>query len=228
MAGRIAASPARAVLETSGGQAPQHLVNEFAAVIADGGSQVTLLVGSEAISTIEHLPARTPSKASPRSRPSVAPVAQPLTAEPPHLYTALYYPERARCQPWCRSLSRHGPVDHPSLPPASFADIALTRVLTGSECEWGKVLACEPPHRIVVAWQITESGGAWVYDPDPSHASEFEATFREQPDGQTRVELEHRHIERHGPGAAGIRSGVSGPGGWPGILENYAKAAAAT
>ena len=54
MAGWIAASPARAVLETSGGQAPQHLVNEFAAVIADGGSQVTLIFGSEAISTIEH------------------------------------------------------------------------------------------------------------------------------------------------------------------------------
>ena len=54
VAGRIAASPARAVLETSGGQAPQHLVNEFAAVIAGGGGQVTLLVGSEAISTIEH------------------------------------------------------------------------------------------------------------------------------------------------------------------------------
>ncbi len=55
VAGRIAASPARAVLEVSGGQAPQHLVNEFAAVIAGGGSQLTLLFGSEAISTIVHL-----------------------------------------------------------------------------------------------------------------------------------------------------------------------------
>ena len=55
VAGRMAASPARAVLEISGGQAPQHLVNEFAAVIAGGGSQVTLLFGSEAISTIGHL-----------------------------------------------------------------------------------------------------------------------------------------------------------------------------
>src|ERR1700742_1405267 len=54
VAGRIGASPARAVLEVTGGQAPQHLVNEFAAVIADGGSEVTLLFGSEAISTIEH------------------------------------------------------------------------------------------------------------------------------------------------------------------------------
>ncbi len=60
VAGRIAASPARAVLETSGGQAPQHLVNEFAAVIAGGGSQVTLLFGSEAISTIEQFARRDP------------------------------------------------------------------------------------------------------------------------------------------------------------------------
>ena len=97
----------------------------------------------------------------------------------------------------------------------------------GSECDWGKVLACDPPRRIVVAWQITANGDAWVYDPDLSHASEFEVTFREQPDGQTRVELEHRNIGRHGPGAAGIHQGVAGPGGWPGILDNYAKVATA-
>ena len=54
VAGRIGARPARAVLEVSGGQAPQHLVNEFAAVIARGGGEVTLLFGAEAISTIEH------------------------------------------------------------------------------------------------------------------------------------------------------------------------------
>src|SRR6266571_3182847 len=54
VAGRIAATPARAVLEVSGGQAPQHLVNEFAGVIAAGRSEVTLIFGSEAISTVEH------------------------------------------------------------------------------------------------------------------------------------------------------------------------------
>ena len=54
VAGRIGASPARAVLEVSGGQAPQHLVNELAAAIAAGRSGVVLLFGSEAISTIEH------------------------------------------------------------------------------------------------------------------------------------------------------------------------------
>jgi acetyl-CoA C-acetyltransferase len=54
VAGRVGSSPARAVLEVTGGQAPQHLVNEFAAVIAGGGSQAVMLAGSEAISTIEH------------------------------------------------------------------------------------------------------------------------------------------------------------------------------
>lgn len=99
------------------------------------------------------------------------------------------------------------------------------RGVDGSECEWGKVLACDPPHRIVLAWQITAREDGWGYDPDLSHASEVEVTFREQPDGQTRVELEHRNIGRHGPGAAGIYQGVGAPGGWRGILDNYAKVA---
>ena len=54
VAARIGASPARAILEVSGGQAPQHLVNELAAAIAAGHGEVVLLFGSEAISTIEH------------------------------------------------------------------------------------------------------------------------------------------------------------------------------
>ena len=51
VAGRIGADPARAVLEVSGGQAPQHLVTEFAGVIAAGDSSVVLLAGAEALST---------------------------------------------------------------------------------------------------------------------------------------------------------------------------------
>jgi uncharacterized protein YndB with AHSA1/START domain len=101
------------------------------------------------------------------------------------------------------------------------------RKVDGSECEWGKVLACDPPHRIVVAWQITTHGDSWAYDPDLSRASEFEVIFSEQPDGQTRVELEHRNIDRHGPGAPGIHQGIGGPGGWPGIMDNYVKVATA-
>jgi uncharacterized protein YndB with AHSA1/START domain len=101
------------------------------------------------------------------------------------------------------------------------------RGVDGSECDWGRVIACEPPERILVAWQITESGGDWVYDPDASHGSEFEVTFTSQPDGQTLVELEHRHIERHGGGAASIHRGVGGPGGWSSVLGAYTKVASA-
>src|SRR5262252_2772729 len=54
VAARIGATPARAVLEVVGGQAPQHLVSEFAGAIAGGGSDVVLIFGSEAISTVEH------------------------------------------------------------------------------------------------------------------------------------------------------------------------------
>ena len=54
VAGRVGLAPERAVLEVSGGQAPQHLVNEFAAAIAAGRAEVVLLFGAEAISTVEH------------------------------------------------------------------------------------------------------------------------------------------------------------------------------
>ena len=101
------------------------------------------------------------------------------------------------------------------------------RGVDGSECEWGTVLACEPPHRIVVAWQINDVDGKWAYDPDMSRASEFEVTFRPQPDGQTLVEIEHRNIDRHGDGAGGIYAGVSSGGGWSGIMAGYARVAAA-
>ncbi len=67
MAARVGASPARAVLEVSGGQGPQHLVNEFAAAIAHGQARVVLLFGSEAISTIEHY-----AKADEEGRPDFA------------------------------------------------------------------------------------------------------------------------------------------------------------
>ena len=92
----------------------------------------------------------------------------------------------------------------------------------GSECDWGRVLAWEPPHRLVVTWQVN---GQWQYDPDPEHASEIEVRFT--PDGpeQTTVELEHRLLERLVDGQA-LRDGIDSGGGWNAILELFAKAAA--
>jgi uncharacterized protein YndB with AHSA1/START domain len=92
----------------------------------------------------------------------------------------------------------------------------------GSECEWGTVLAWEPPHRIVLTWQIT---GEWAYDPDLARASELEIRFNADGPQQTVVALEHRHLERLVNGQAAYDS-VSGEGGWEWMLERFAKAVA--
>jgi uncharacterized protein YndB with AHSA1/START domain len=84
------------------------------------------------------------------------------------------------------------------------------------------VLAWEPPHRLVVTWQIN---GQWQYDPDPEHASEIEVRFIADGAEQTRVELEHRLLERLADGQA-LRDGITGGGGWGAILELFSKAAA--
>lgn len=89
----------------------------------------------------------------------------------------------------------------------------------GSECEWGRVLAWEPPHRLVLSWQID---GRWAYDPDPSHASEIEVRFTPREAGRTLVELWHRHIERHGATAADLGAAVGAEGGWVTLLSRYA------
>jgi uncharacterized protein YndB with AHSA1/START domain len=88
----------------------------------------------------------------------------------------------------------------------------------GSECDWGRVLAWEPPTRVVLAWQI---GTSWKYDPDPARASEVHVAFTDLGDGSTRVALEHRHLERHGAGWEGVRDAVASPGGWPMLLPRY-------
>ena len=96
------------------------------------------------------------------------------------------------------------------------------RAADGTECEWGRVRVWEPPRRLVLSWEI---GGDWKLDPDPEHASEIEVRFTPAGPNSTLVELEHRAIERH-PGWERVHEGVSSPGGWPGILDRYAEAAA--
>jgi uncharacterized protein YndB with AHSA1/START domain len=96
------------------------------------------------------------------------------------------------------------------------------RGVDGSECDWGRVLAWEPPNRLVVTWQIN---GSWEYDPDPGHASEIEVRFAADGPGQTRVDLEHRHLDRLVDGQA-LRDGIVGGGGWTAVLEVFAKTAA--
>ena len=89
----------------------------------------------------------------------------------------------------------------------------------GSECRWARVLAYEPPDRVVFSWDISPY---WQVEADPSHASEVEVRFIADGEARTRVELEHRHLERHGDGWEGVRDGVAADEGWPLYLDRYA------
>ena len=93
----------------------------------------------------------------------------------------------------------------------------------GSECDTGRVLVYDPPERVVFAWHIN---GEWTFDPDPDHASEVEVRFVAEGPNTTRVELEHRHFERHGDTAPGVHGAVGDASGWNYCLEKFAAAAA--
>jgi uncharacterized protein YndB with AHSA1/START domain len=89
----------------------------------------------------------------------------------------------------------------------------------GTDCDWGTVLVWEPPHRIVMAWQIN---GQWQYEPDLTKSSEVEVRFSAERDGSTRVDLEHRYFQRHGADADAIRTAVDSPSGWGGLMPLFA------
>ncbi len=93
------------------------------------------------------------------------------------------------------------------------------RGVDGSECRWGRVLAYEPPHRVVVSWDISPT---WQIETDLDKTSEFEVRFTVETPGRTKVELEHRYLDRHGEGWEGVRAGVDGDQGWPLYLGRFA------
>lgn len=97
------------------------------------------------------------------------------------------------------------------------------RGVDGSECHWADVLAYEPPQRLVIGWRINPR---WQLETDQARISEVEVTFTEVAPGRTRVDLEHRHLERHGDGWESARSALETGGGWPLYLQRYARLAA--
>jgi uncharacterized protein YndB with AHSA1/START domain len=90
----------------------------------------------------------------------------------------------------------------------------------GSECDWGHVLAWEPPRRLVLAWQLDAQ---WEFD--PALVTEVEVRFDAKPGGGTTVTLEHRCLERFGAAAQTVRASVGSDEGWPGLLERYRRLA---
>jgi uncharacterized protein YndB with AHSA1/START domain len=95
------------------------------------------------------------------------------------------------------------------------------RGVDGSECQWARVLAYEPPGRIVFSWDISPQ---WQIESDLEKTSEVEVRFVAETPDRTRVELEHRYLDRHGDGWEGMREGVQGDQGWPLYLERFGAA----
>jgi uncharacterized protein YndB with AHSA1/START domain len=95
------------------------------------------------------------------------------------------------------------------------------RGVDGSECRWARVLAYEPPERFVISWDINLQ---WQIETDPERTSEVEVRFVPEGSGRTRVELEHRHLDRHGDGWEQMRAAVGSDGGWPSGMNRYAAA----
>jgi uncharacterized protein YndB with AHSA1/START domain len=89
----------------------------------------------------------------------------------------------------------------------------------GSECHWARVLVYEPPQRVVFSWDI---GPTWQIETGPENTSEVEVRFIPESPQRTRVELEHRNLDRHGPGWEAVRDGVGDDAGWPLYLDRYA------
>src|ERR1700733_2269532 len=89
----------------------------------------------------------------------------------------------------------------------------------GSECRWARVLAYEPPERVVFSWDIDPQ---WQIVADPENASEVEVRFVAESSDRTRVEIEHRKLDRHGPGWEAVGGAVGSEGGWPLYLQRYA------
>ena len=97
------------------------------------------------------------------------------------------------------------------------------RGVDGSEYQWARVLAFEPPDRVVFSWDLSPQ---FQIESDPDKTSEVEVRFIAESAERTRIELEHRNLDRHGEGWEGTREAVGGDGGWPLYLQRYAQVVA--
>ena len=149
----------------------------------------------------------------------VEPVRERITvAAPPDEAFAAFTEELNRW--WPRAASWSGDVLEAVGIEPRVGGFLWERGPHGFRADFGRVQAWEPPHRLVFSWQV---GPDRAPEPNPARASEVEVRFRAA-GGKTRVELEHRGFERHGPGGAAYRDGMASADGWPGILEAYAAA----
>ena len=148
----------------------------------------------------------------------IAPVRQSVVVEAPI--------ERA-FKVFTEGFGSFKPAEHNLLPVKIAETIFEPRVgghvydrgVDGSECRWARVLAYEPPDRVVFSWDISPQ---WQIETEPDNTSEVEVRFVAETPQRTRVELEHRHLDRHGPGWQAVSDGVAHDEGWPLYLTRYA------
>lgn len=128
------------------------------------------------------------------------------------------------------SMASWWPKTHSINPGSPQADVVLEPKVgglwyelgaDGSRCQWGHVLAWDPPKRVLLAWQISAD---WQFD--PTLVTEVEIRFTPEGAGETRMELEHRHLDRFGAKADEQRTALDGQGGWTALLNAYAEIAA--
>jgi uncharacterized protein YndB with AHSA1/START domain len=93
------------------------------------------------------------------------------------------------------------------------------RGVDGSECRWASVLAYDPPSLVVISWDISPH---WQIETDPERTSEVGVRFIAESAERTRVEVEHRKLDRHGDGWQQTREAVDSDGGWPLYLRRFA------
>ena len=151
------------------------------------------------------------------------------TSEPTSVHAAIEVdaPQSRAFEVFTRDFGAFKPPEHNLLQVPIAETVVETHVgghiidrgTDGSECRWARVLAFEPPDRFVFSWDISPS---WQVETDPARTSEVEVTFTAVSGERTRVEIVHRHLDRHGDGWTGVRDGVSTAEGWPLYLDRYA------
>ena len=149
------------------------------------------------------------------------------TAAPVHTHTVVEAPIQRAFDVFTQEMQSWWPDDHHILE-GQLAEMIFEpraggriydRGTDGHECTWARILAYEPPDRLVFTWDISPQ---WQIETDRERTSEVEVRFIAETESRSRVELEHRGLERHGDGWEGMYGAVSSEGGWPKTLSAYA------
>jgi uncharacterized protein YndB with AHSA1/START domain len=90
----------------------------------------------------------------------------------------------------------------------------------GSTCDWGRVLVWEPSSRLVLSWGIDAD-----FHYNPELQTEIEVRFIAEKDGSTRIEFEHRYLDRYGDRRDEMRTIYDKTGDWWQLLASFAQTA---